>query len=359
MTAKLGPTPEPADFQVLFSNLVVLAFGVLHWFESETVRVHFWSWPDKKRQLASLEHQAILYRILTENVDPHDPSDPEAPYKKTDRKKRPQNRVVSAVDPDLRAGAKSKTVFFLGDKIQVVTSMQNNMVLNAEPIAGNEPDGERLLELVHAVRKRQKVQPAAVVADSAYSFGRNRRKFIEHEAKLVAPLKSVGENATGLFSNEQFTFCSDTKTVTCPAGQMTSSAGRNEKAEGTLYHFSKRTCLQCPLREQCTTGTKKGRGVFISDYIDEFLQAKIYNETEEGKALLASRSGIERKNHEMKNHNGLGHARVRTREKRRIEVKLVSMVVNLKQIVKQHHSITLGFVRKKPGRLRPQSAHCM
>lgn len=346
LTAKLPFEPSPEDFQIAFSHLVTLAYSLLYWFESDSIRPLFWSWAEKDRQLTSLEYQAVLYQILMENVHPQDPEDPKL-HKKRERKDRPKDRVLSAVAPDLRTGAKSTKVFFFGDKIQVVTSARHNIVLNAEPIAGNEPDGDRLMELVNDVRERQQVMPVAVVADSAYGYGRNRRKFAGQEIQLVAPLKKVGENQTGLFSNELFIYNAETKKLICPAGKASSRSSRNHENEGMQYNFRKRTCMQCPLREQCTTSTTVGRGVFISDYIEEFRHAKAYNETDEGKALLAIRSGIERKNHEMKNHNGLGQSDLRTREKRRVAVKLVSMVVNLKQIVRQKGTITLGFVRKK------------
>ncbi len=349
LTAKLPPDPSPEDFQMSFSQLVVLAYNLLYWFESEAIRPLFWSWSDRKRQLASLEHQAILYRILTENVHPVDPTDPVAPYKKRDRKDRPADRILSAADPDVRTGAKSKTFIFTGDKIQVVTSSRLGLVLNAEPIAANEADGERLQDLVNKVRQRHEVQPEAVVADSAYGFGRNRRAFANEPFTFVAPLKNVSENHTGLLSNDQFIYDADKTSVTCPNGQVTQRAVRipTPNREGMQFKFAKKTCEICTLREQCTTNAKVGRTIFISDYYEEFQQAKAFNESDRAKELLTARSAIEHKNHEMKNHNGLGHARLRTREKRRMDVKIVSIVVNLKQVVKQYGSITLGFVRKK------------
>lgn len=106
------------------------------------------------------------------------------------------------------------------------------------------------------------------------------------------------------------------------------------------------------MREQCTESTTSGRTVFISDYYDEFQAAKVFNESEEGLRLFKLRNAIERKNNELKNHNGLGHARTRSREKRRIDVKIVSMIANLKQFVKQKNPLVLGFVRKRLPSLR-------
>lgn len=345
LSAKLPANPTPEDLAASFSRLVVLAYGLLHWFEKETVRPIFWSWKDRERQLASLERQAILFRILTENTVPRDPADPEGTYKKRPRKDRPADRLLSSVDPDVRV-AKKRNMTYFGDKIQVVTSAAHNLVLLAEPIACNESDGERLQDLVNTVRKLHDVKPKVVVADSAYGYGCHRRAFTADDIILAAPLKKVNENPTGLFSNDLFAYNPEAKTVTCPAGRVTNRAAYNRKIEGTQYKFTKSACKACLLREQCTESTT-GRTVFISDYYDEFQAAQAFNETEQAKRLFEQRNAIERKNNEMKNHNGLGHARTRSREKRRAEVKIVSMIVNLKQFMKQQNPLVLGFVRKR------------
>jgi len=347
LTAKLPTHPTSEDVAASFSRLVVLAYGLLHWFEKETIRPMFWSWQHRDRQLASLERQAILFRILTENTMPgDDPNDPNDAYRKRPRKERPANRLLSSVDPDARIG-KKRSIMYIGDKVQVVMSAANNMVLVAEPIPGNEPDGDRLQELLDAVQREHGVKPAFVVADSAYGRGYHRRHLKTNGMTLVAPLQNVSDNHTGLYSNENFSYDAEAGSITCPAGQVTRIKYYNKQLEGTQYSFPKMVCQACHLREQCTASVH-GRKIFISDYYDEFQEAKAFNETEQAKQLFQKRYAVERKNNELKNHNGLGHARTYTREKRRVYVKVVSIVVNLKQFVKQRNSLTLGFVRKRP-----------
>lgn len=190
LTAKLPENPTPEDIAASFSQLVILAYGLLHWFEKESVRALFWSWKAQDRQLALLERQAILYRVLSENTVPDDPNDPDTSHSKRPRKERPTDRLVSSVDLDARA-SKKRSKSYIGDKIQVVTSATNNIVLEAEPISGNEPDGEQLQELVNAVRQRHDVSPESVVADSAYGYGYHRRELDEQGIQLVAPLHGL------------------------------------------------------------------------------------------------------------------------------------------------------------------------
>jgi len=344
LNAKLPENSTPEDVAAAFSQVVVLAYGLLHWFENESVRSVFWSWKAKDRQLVSLERQALLFRVLSENTVPDDPNDPHSTYSKRPRKDRPTDRLVSSVDPDARA-SKKRSKSYVGDKIQVVTSAANHIVLVAEPIAGNEPDGVRLQELVNAVRVRHDVKPEVVVADSAYGYGHHRRDLHREGIGLVAPLQGVNDNPTGLYPNDLFDYDPQAKTVTCPAEVVTSKGNYNKKLKGVQYQFAKDACNTCPLRQQCTT-SQSGRTIFISDYYEEYEKAKAFNQSDEAKSLFQQRNGIERKNNELKNHHGLGYNRSHSREKRRRYVKLVSMAVNLKQFVKQQGPLVLGFARK-------------
>lgn len=344
LTAKLPEKPTREDIVASFSQLVVLAWGLLHWFEKEAVGAVFWSWKAKDRQLASLERQALLFRVLSENTVPADPNDPNQTHFKRPRKDRPSDRLVSSVDPDARA-SKKRSKSYIGDKIQVVTSAAHNIVLVAEPISGSEPDGKQLQELVNAVQIEHGVCPQKLVGDSAYGYGYHRRDLDAQGIQLVAPLQGVNDNYTGLYTSDLFIYDPQAKTVTCPAAVSTSKGNYNKHLKGIQYQFAKETCNTCPLQQQCTKSAS-GRTIFISDYYDEYENAKTFNQSDEAKSLFQQRHAIERKNNELKNHHGLGYNRMRSREKRRCTVKIVSMVVNLKQMVKQQHSIVLGFVRK-------------
>ncbi|MHA6483590.1 transposase [Paenibacillus sp. strain BS8-2] len=355
LTTKLPPDATAEDLGVAFSQLILMAYELLHWFEKDAIRNLFWSWSHPERRVDSLELQAIMYQTLMENVYPEDPNDPKTPFKKIERKKRLKDRIGSAVDPEKRNGFKSKTLQFFGDKVQVVMSETNGIVLHAEPIAGNEPDGDRLQELLNVVMEEHNVKPEYVLGDSAYGYGVHRQTLAKDGIQLVSPLKSIGVNTKGLMSSDLFLYDPDAASVTCPQGQVNAYINDMREDAGKQYIFSKAQCKSCPIRSECTTSKRTGRTIFISDYYAEFKQAGAFNATDAGKALLQKRANIERKCNEMKNHNGLGRTRLRSREKRRIDTKLVAVVTNLKQIVKHAQgSLTLSFQRKRgPGSLWP------
>lgn len=354
-------TPEK-DRLVLFSRLVVEAYSLLHWLESERVQPLFWTWKEAKQQLRCLELQAILYQILQENTKPIDPNKPEGTekeplqYQELSKKEKPQDRIRSAYDPEIRSGHKSKSMKFTGDKIQVLESRQNGLILDTEPIPGNEWDGDRLVPMVEEVIKRHDIVPKQVIGDSAYGTGENRQKIQEMQILLTAPIQK-NSNPTGLFEHDLFVYDAKLDEVTCPLGYSTSKKVRNNKSQGHQFKFDAQTCKACPLFEQCTTN-EKGRTLFISDFYEIMEQGRSYNQTKAGKLALRDRYDVERTNHEAANHHGLRKPRTRGRESLRITSKLTAVVINIKIMVKKLAEPIQPFYRFKKCENRVKAPVC-
>jgi hypothetical protein len=352
---------SPEERMAAFSLLVARAYTLLSWFKNGEGHKNFLQWEDKKQQQRSLELQETLRRILQENTRPTDPTDPSPTtdktqkesgsqnlqYEKIPRKERPKNRILNAHDPDLRNGHKSNKLPFFGDKIQVVTSNASGLILEIEPIPGNEPDGDRLSSLVESIARHHETKPKYVVADTVYGFGKHRAQLKKMKFQLVAPLKNI-QNPTGLLGNEHFQYDAVREQVTCPEGHTTSKRVRNNVEEGYQYKFDSQVCAICPRKQECTNN-EKGRTIFVSDYYDIFQEGKAFNETEEGQAVLRARSKIERTNNELANHHEMRRPWTRGRHKLRQIAKLKAMGVNVKIIVK-----TLGTFREDPFVRRPR-----
>lgn len=359
----------PEEKQSLaFSRLVVEAYSLLHWLESETISPLFWAWENKRHQLQCLELQAFLIQVLQENAKPTSTNSQSSPksetvkttetveqselaFVKISKKEKNSDRIVSAFDPEVRTGYKSPIQPFTGDKVQLIEDQASGLLLSAKVIAGNEFDGQAMPEMVVALRDRYGIMPLAVVADSAYGYGPQRQAMMDAKVPLSAPVIGA-KNSNGLFGLERFAYDSDKKTFTCPHNQTSVKLARNEKERGTQHFFDKAACAVCPLREACTT-SKSGRSVFMSDHHDLMKEARAYNETEEGKAVQKERYQIERTNNELKHHHGLNRARTRGRARFRVDVLLGVMVVNIKRIAKMCGSWDPCVLRRYPPRKAP------
>ena len=358
---------EEKKRNVAFSKTVVQAYGLIAWlkrFETENT----FHWESEEEQKASKKHCELLLRILRENVtevgkntpdpkdannggrthtnepvqsvesqagstQPHDTSEEPVKYLEMDKKQKPSDRIVSVYDPEVRCGYKTIKKSFIGDKVQVVESSKSHLILLAEPIAGNEADGQALVPLVNSVVNEFDVRPSETVADSAYGWGSNRELMHSNHIRLTAPLPKASHSASGLFQSSEFQYIPEEDVVICPAKQKSYRKTHITESQGTQYVFDKETCNTCPLKAQCTK-SKSGRTVFISDYAELIKEGMEYNASEAGQEALKARYEIERTNNEMKRHHGLERPRTRGRSKFRISVKITSILINIKVMVK-------------------------
>lgn len=356
----LKNTMSKKERSLAFSKLVVLSYGLVAWMRRLSEDNQF-PWESEEERQKSEGHCEVLLRVLRENTTeaPHDDdprpenkaesqeSSADSPemsidaeqktlkYIELPKNEKPTDCIVNVFDPEIRAGSKSARKSFIGDKVQVVESWKHRLILLAEPIAGNEPDGEALFSLVQSIVEEFDKKPSEILADKGYSWGRNYEKLLAKKLRLTTPFPKV-VNPVGKMPNHQFKYSPEEKQVTCPAGHTTSWRTYIKAAEGTQYKFPKATCDACPLREQCTTSATNstvGRTVFFSDYWEILQAVQAYLETPEGREALRNRYEIERTNNEMKRHHGLREPRTRGRHKLRTTVKLTGMVVNLKRMV--------------------------
>lgn len=345
MLKKMDSKEEEKLRNLRLSSLVVHAYWLLVWTKRQDEEGVF-PWPSPEAHTTHKDLTALLHRVLQENIQRVDDKDADsgsgtdsgapdesAKYRELPKDKKPADRIVSVDTPDVRAGTKSKSVQFIGDKIQVVESSKSKLILNVEPIPGNEGDGERLIEVVRQVIDEHKVRPQQIVADSAYGSGENRyRVRNELHTSLVAPVPQYRNNPD-LFLKEEFKYDEETKHVVCPAGKKSYRSQYNNQLRGTQFFFHKDDCNNCPLRAKCTD-SKGARTIFLGDHWKLVQEGKQYNATEAGQAALQSRREIERSNNEMKNHHGLKSPRTHGRKALRIDALITAMTVNLKVIVR-------------------------
>lgn len=353
---KLPASSTPEERGAQFSQLVARAYALLTWFESDGTHPFFWGWEDGKKQLRSLELQAILYKILLQNtrqkqadpkeqgVSKDETSTANTAYEKIPKTERPADRIENAHDPDVRSGNKSPTKRFTGDKCQVVQEDNSQMIVDIEPIPGNEHDGQALERMVGKIIETHGIVPPEIVGDSHYGGASNRLAMQEKHLDLRAPIPNF-VNTRGLLSNNVFTYDELSCSVTCPAGKSTTRRNRTEHPGGYRYIFKAAVCKSCPLFKECTK-SNKGRTIFISNHYKLMQEAETYNGTEAGMAALQSRNKIERTNHELANHHGLRNPRTRNRDNLRTTAKLKGMAINVKLMIKNlGKAVTDPFVR--------------
>ena len=190
------------------------------------------------------------------------------------------------------------------------------------------------------------------------------------QTQLVATLIDHSKNK-GRFGPLDFTLNED-GSLTCPAGQTTSTAYRSHTADGWTYRFSAAQCQACPLWDACrapraetnsaeelptapsTAKTKrKGpkadghRQVFISSYRSAQRRAILYTQSEAFKADMKQRPAIERIIAALVRYNGARRARSTGLVNADFQVRMAAVAYNLK------HWLVLTLAQEKAQRYHP------
>ncbi len=110
--------------------------------------------------------RSVLIRLLYENTEPT-----EKGYKES--KETHPDRIISAVDPEARHGAKSKTKKFNGYKAHVTETVESKFITNITVTPGNVADSEPVVENTQEMVAETGLTPEKMIGDGAYGTGDN------------------------------------------------------------------------------------------------------------------------------------------------------------------------------------------
>ena len=243
--------------------------------------------------------RSVLIRLLYENTEPA-----EKGYKES--KETHPDRIISAVDPEARHGAKSKTRKFNGYKAHVTETVESKFITNITVTPGNVTDSEPVVENTREIVSKAGLTPEKMIGDGAYGTGDNRQQLKEMGIQLVAPPRpqSLSEDLV----NGKFSYDPEKQTVKCPAGITTAKKTYNENSQAFIFRFPKEACQTCELKDACTKN-KNGRTISVNKYYQVQVEALEYSKTEEYKLEIRKRCPIEGTGAELVYYHGLRRAR--------------------------------------------------
>jgi len=272
------------------------------------------------------EAAELLERIVDQDVE-EEPDDGAGP---AIRRGVAPNRVVSAVDPEMRHGRKSPSSRVDGYKAHVLSDHDTELVVGVATTPANTPDGPEAAPLV-AAAKAAGVNVTEMLGDTAYGDGDTRVAVEAAGATVTA--KTQPPASTGKFAKTDFVIDPAMPSATCPAGHTTTTTGwstDHKNRRVPILKFGAQRCDPCPLRERCTSN-RAGRSVTLNFHEARLQAARAAQARPSTRRKLRRRSLVERKLAELKMH-GMGKARYRGQRKVLLQVRLTSAVVNLKKL---------------------------
>jgi len=271
----------------------------------------------------------MLKRILQENITEDETGTP----KERDYKEKPQDILVSPVDPDARYGAKSNTKRFTGYKANITETVESRFITNIKPMRGNRHDGENMVEAV-LEQKQHGLQPSKLIGDTAYGDGIARKDLQEEGTTVVAPLKEKNTRTRVIYPKSMFHYDEANNLLTCPAGITVKQSYWDRQKEIRTFHFPMTECGKCPRKPECTNSRDGRRTVGISKFNKELREAEIYNLTEQFKEDMKLRPAVEGKLSELVRYHGMRRARYRGLTKLGLQCYFAALAVNIKRWIK-------------------------
>ena len=305
--------------------------------------------PEETRDPEVAEAMMLLRRILVQDLapvaeaaEPENPGDQGHPDERQSvleldteveiRQGVAPDRVVSAGDPQMRRGHKSRNRSWDGYKAHVSVEAEHGLITAIDVTAANVHDAAAAPELIDKQRE-QGLTPKAMVGDMAYSAAELRQLGSEQGTEVVARVPP-SPGVCGCFSKEAFDLDLTEERVTCPAGQSTTRFTGDSKGHRTFY-FDGATCAACSLRTQCTRQDpdrmrRRGRGRNVRWHrLESVLQAaRAAEATERVQELLARRWMAEQAITRVM-RRGLRQARYRGRRKVQFQALTAALITNL------------------------------
>lgn len=291
--------------------------------------------------LSTEAHQAIatrldhLDKILADEVRiEHDTADQVIHIAELPKDEKGSYRISSATDPDVTYRVHGEDKVDLGYNVSVAATTRFIREIRAD--TGAQPDSVAVPELLSAQIEHHDLTPPKLIYDAAAGTGKTRSQVAQvtdGQTQLVAPLIPYNER-TDRFTPDDFTLSEDSTTLTCPNGQISSTAYRSGSGDGRNFRFSANQCAGCPLWEQCRDPQANPEGmrqVFISDYRPLLDAARAYNQTDDFKADMKLRPIIEQIIAGLTRYNGARRARGRGNDKADFQAKMNAMAFNIKR----------------------------
>ena len=206
------------------------------------------------------------------------------------------DRIGSATDLDATFRQHDDDLT-LGYNVAIATT--GTRIVAAVVRTGATPDSEAPATLLRQQIAAGQVLPAHVIMDRAAGWGKCRAQvdvISEGQTMQVALIPPAGGADPNRFGPASFHLNADRTACTCPHGVVTTRIAPKRNAEGLTARYLARDCQGCPFWTGCRgeQGKPKAqRTIFFTDHHAYLRQAAVFNQTPEGRALLARRWQVE------------------------------------------------------------------
>jgi transposase len=245
-----------------------------------------------------------------------------------------RDQVVSLEDTTTRFGYHH--VSYCGYMLDVLVDPDSEIITTLDVLPANADEAGNAAPLMRREEETHHNDVEALSADSVLFQGEKLRELTNPEGlDLEVFVPPVKPQETKYFTPDDFQLDEAGRTLTCPAGQQTTTRKRNRHDTAWAYVFPQSACAACAQREKCLGKLPKGHGRSVNknDYAAEYAAARAKAQTPEYAEVRQLHRKVERKLGEVVRHHGGRRARCRGQPKVLIQELMAALVVNARRMV--------------------------
>jgi transposase len=302
--------------------------------------------PREDRVQPPLSIEEYVQRLYTEN-DPasedEEPPRPPTPGSNLRRPRRgerglrqPNRELQSKTDPEATLVNRPDFGRHLAYKAHVAVAGKRGQVITAAvATTGIEADEHLLAEVLWQHRRLSGLKLGEVVADAKYGTGPNYRYLEQAGLLAFIPTTRFGNQHTGIWGREHFTWLAEEDAFLCPAGQKLRRYANLVRTQRVQYRAPQGACVACPFRAQCAPSGIE-RALHRAWALDLVEAAQVRVASTRGKQRLTERKiYVEGAFGLAKELHGLRRTRFRGRHRVQIQLWLTAAAMNIKRAVRQ------------------------
>lgn len=248
---------------------------------------------------------------------------------------RPNQALQSRTDPEATLVNRPDFGRHLAYKAHMAVAGRRGQVITAAvATTGTEADEHLLAEVLWHHRRLSKHAIPAVVADAKYGTTLNYLYLEQAGIPAFIPTTRFGNQHTGIWGREHFTWLPDEDAFLCPAGEHLRRTSNLRGTQRVRYQAPEGSCAVCPHRADCApSGTE--RSLHRSWALDLVEAAQVRVASPLGKRRLVERKTyIEGTFGLAKELHGLRRTRFKGRGRVQIQLWLTAAAMNIKRAVR-------------------------
>lgn len=176
------------------------------------------------------------------------------------------NGEIYITDPDSKLMKSNDGGCEISHNVQIAIDSKNHLVV-AVDVTSEAVDRAQLCNISSQAKEELGLDEITVVADKGYYSAGEFAKCAENGIiPIVSKAEHLERAATMGFAKTQFKYDEKNDVYICPQGVILKQTKKKNPNSAYNRYVNKKACMNCPVKDQCTTDKKHGRMIVDAPY---------------------------------------------------------------------------------------------